>query len=146
MDIRKVDWQQHTWLLLEADPDMDMLRRYAVGGDAYGLHVDGAVVCIAIVVPVEGGYELKNIATAADMRGRGYAGSMIEHLCTAYAGHGCMYVGTADNGVSFYQRNGFRISHLIKNFFIDNYPEPIYDGGRQCVDMIYLCRDLQPAK
>ncbi|KAB4178741.1 N-acetyltransferase, partial [Bacteroides uniformis] len=27
----------------------------------------------------------------------------------------------------------------IKNFFVDNYPEPIFeDNGEQCIDMIYL--------
>ena len=43
------------------------------------------------------------------------------------------------NRCGFRQRDGFVESHIIKNFFIDNYPEPIFeDNGEQCIDMIYL--------
>ena len=30
----------------------------------------------------------------------------------------------------------------IKNFFIDNYKEKIYDGELQCIDMYYYYMDL----
>lgn len=37
---------------------------------------------------------------------------------------------------------GFRISHRVKDFFIDNYDHPMFDNGIQLVDMIYLSKAL----
>jgi len=42
--------------------------------------------------------------------------------------------------IAFYQRNGFGVSHVVKDFFTKNYPEPIYDAGVLCRDMVYLCK------
>ena len=33
-------------------------------------------------------------------------------------------------------------SHIISNFFTDNYDHPIYESGIQVVDMVYLQRPL----
>ena len=40
-----------------------------------------------------------------------------------------MYVGTGDSPliVAFYKKCGFIESHRIKDFFIDNYDNPIYE-------------------
>ena len=40
--------------------------------------------------------------------------------------------------VPFYEKFGFARSHSIENFFIDNYDHPIFEGGVQLTDMIYL--------
>jgi ribosomal protein S18 acetylase RimI-like enzyme len=54
-----------------------------------------------------------------------------------------MLVGTGDcHGIlSFYNRCGFKESHRIKNFFIDNYDHPMFEEGKQLVDMVYLKRE-----
>ena len=44
--------------------------------------------------------------------------------------------------IRFYEKCGFTRSHSIPNFFTDNYDHPIYEGGVQLVDMIYLQRPL----
>jgi hypothetical protein len=52
-----------------------------------------------------------------------------------------MQVGTSDttqDQIRFYTRCGFQYDHTIKDFFIDNYKEPVYDSGVQCVDMVIL--------
>lgn len=55
-----------------------------------------------------------------------------------------MFVGTGDtpSTLSFYEHCGFRISHRLKNFFIDNYDQPIYEDGKQLTDMVYLRKDF----
>ena len=55
-----------------------------------------------------------------------------------------MYVGTGDSPVTlnFYTKCGFVRSHTVKDFFVDNYDHPIYENGRQLVDMVYLKKDL----
>ena len=54
-----------------------------------------------------------------------------------------MFVGTGDvpSALSFYQKCGFRESHR-KNFFVDNYDHPMFEAGKQLVDMVYLRRDI----
>lgn len=42
----------------------------------------------------------------------------------------------------FYLRCGFTPSHCVQNFFTDHYDHPIYEGGVQLVDMIYLRKQI----
>ena len=56
-----------------------------------------------------------------------------------------MLVGTGETPtiLSFYESCGFEKSHRVKNFFIDNYDHPMFDGDVQLIDMIYLKKDLR---
>jgi hypothetical protein len=51
-----------------------------------------------------------------------------------------MLVGTGETQtiLSFYKNCEFKISHRLKNFFIDNYYHPMFENGIQLTDMIYL--------
>ncbi len=54
---------------------------------------------------------------------------------------GVVWVGTGNSSLwvlRFYERCGFRRSHVLKNFFVENYPQPIFEDGVPCTDMIYL--------
>lgn len=127
-------------LLLLADPDEDMVDRYLEAGDMYVLYENDAPVCEAVVMAREDGQlELKNIATDEAHQNKGHARRLIAHIRQRYADrYELLYVGTADAGVVIYEKLGFTRSYVLPNFFVDNYPEPIFDGGMQCVDMIYL--------
>ena len=129
--------------LLDADPDEAMLDRYLDDGEMYVMTAQGKAVCVAVVLGLTDSLcELKNIATAPDYRGRGYATRMIGWLLDHYASrYAVMQVGTSEYGTGFYQKVGFTYSHTVKNFFTDHYPEPIVENGMQCVDMIYLKKE-----
>ena len=76
---------------------------------------------------------------------QGYGKAMIEFIAKKYQGEcSILQVGTGDrmSTIPFYEKCGFIRSHSIKNFFVDNYDHPIYDGGVQLVDMIYLQKDI----
>ena len=47
------------------------------------------------------------------------------------------------SGAAFYARFGFEPSHTVVGFFIDNYPEPIYENGERCTDMLYFKKELR---
>ena len=51
-------------------------------------------------------------------------------------------VGTGETPASFafYSACGFTLSHRVKNFFTDNYPQPIWDDGVLLTDMVYFVR------
>ena len=39
--------------------------------------------------------------------------------------------------------NGFtKYHHTVKNFFVDNYEEEIWDGDLHCIDMYYYYKNL----
>ena len=53
-----------------------------------------------------------------------------------------MGTGESQTTIPFYEKCGFIRSHIIPNFFTDNYANPIYENGVQLVDMVYLKRAL----
>lgn len=134
-------------LLLIADPSVDMIRNYLDKGHLYIMQSEGMPVCVTVVVSDKKTAEIKNLATHPDYLRRGYASRMMSFVIEHYKEIPDIIVGTGSTGIpekefyqlDFYRKCGFVESHIIKNFFVDNYPEPIFeDNGEQCIDMIYL--------
>ena len=147
MKIRRVetDKKQYLALLLLADEQEDLVDRYLERGTMYVLE-DGGVRAECVVTDEGGGVlELKNIAVEPEAQGRGYGRALVDFLVRTYAGrYEVLQAGTGDSPatVPFYEACGFRRHHLVRNFFTDHYDHPIYEGGVQLVDMVYLRRDL----
>ncbi|MDC0700507.1 GNAT family N-acetyltransferase [Blautia wexlerae] len=121
-----------------------MIDRYLESGSMYLLREDGVPACVTVLADLGGGScELKNLATEEALQNRGYAGRMLRFLMeTCARTYQRMYVGTSGQMVPYYERFGFSYSHTEREFFTRNYPEPIWENGFQCVDMLYLKRDL----
>lgn len=89
--------------------------------------------------------EIKNIAVNPENQGKGYGKALIDFLASKYADeYSVLQVGTGDSPltVPFYEKCGFVRSHKIPKFFTDNYDHPIYEGGVQLIDMVYLQRHI----
>ena len=132
-------------LLLLADEQEDMIDRYIDKGKMYVLD-DNGVKCECVITD-EGNdiLEIKNIATVPEYQGKGYARALIEFIVNSYREqYAILQVGTGDSPLTipFYEKCGFIRSHKIPNFFTDNYNHPIYEGGVQLIDMVYLQRYL----
>lgn len=141
--------EQYMKLLLEADPSEKLIRQYLGDGELFVLTYKNEVACVAVVTEVDDDTcELKNIATEEKYRGRGYAKKMLKYLCDNYKQkYNKMIVGTTENNIPFYVKQGFdKYEKTIKNFFIDNYEEEILDGELVCTDMIYYSKDLKASK
>ncbi len=141
----KGDKRAYLSLLILADEQEDMINRYIDRGTMYVLDDNG--VKAECVVTDEGGgvLEIKNIAVAPGYQRRGYGKLLIEFLADRYSGkYSVLQAGTGDSPLTipFYESCGFRRSHVIKNFFTDNYVHPIYECGVQLTDMVYLQRKL----
>ena len=70
---------------------------------------------------------------------------MIEFLVKEYGEqYSILQVGTGDSllTIPFYEKCGFVRSHIVPNFFTDNYDHPIFECGVQLVDMVYLQRPI----
>lgn len=137
--------KQYLHLLLLADEQEDMMDRYLERGRMYVLE-DGGVRCECVVTEEGGGVlEIKNLATVPEFQRKGYAKALIDFLVGEYAGrYSVLQVGTGDSPmtVPFYEKCGFVRSHVLPRFFTDHYDHPIYEGGVQLIDMIYLRRQL----
>ena len=137
--------KQYLYLLLLADEQEDMIDRYLDKGKMYILNDDG-VKCACVVTFEENSIlEIKNIATVPEFQRKGYAKSLVEFLVSEYRGQfSILQVGTGDSPLTipFYLKCGFVRSHIVPNFFTDNYNHPIYESGVQLVDMVYLQRAL----
>ena len=137
------DEKRKYWdLLLLADPEEEAVLKYLDRGRMFVVESKGQGVAEAVVAEREDGQlELKNLATDPANQHQGHATQLIEYIRTAFAGkYDKLYVGTAWEGL--YERWGFEYAYTVKNFFVDNYQEMIFDEGRQCIDMIYFVMDL----
>ena len=147
MEIREIkeNKKQFLSLLLLADEQEDMIDRYLDKGRMYVLDDDG--VKSECVVTDEGNdvLEIKNIATVPEYQGKGYAKALIDFVVKKYSEqYTVLQVGTGDSPLTipFYEKCGFVRSHIVPNFFTDNYDHPMFEAGVQLVDMVYLQRTL----
>ena len=147
MTIEKITENKKRYLdlLLLADEQEDMIDRYLESGDMFALFDDDLkTVCVVSAID-KGTCELKNIATYKQFQGKGYASAMIEHISANYKNsYKFMLVGTGNvpGTLSFFKNCGFEKSHVLRNFFTDNYDNPIFEEGIQLVDMVYLKKVL----
>ena len=138
--------EQYLGLLLEADPNKDMINKYLSSGELFVLTYNDEPVCVSVVTKIDNNtLELKNIGTKENCRGKGYAKKIIKYLFDNYkTRYKKMLVGTTENNIPFYVKQGFdKYEKTIKNFFVDNYNEEIKDGDLVCTDLIYYSKDLK---
>lgn len=147
MDIKEVteNKKEYLSLLLLADEQEDMIDRYLERGRMFVLDDDGVKCECVITDEGDGVLEIKNIATVPEHQGKGYARAMLRYIEDYYKGHySVLQVGTGDSPltVPFYEKCGFVRSHTVQGFFTANYSHPIFEGGVQLVDMVYLRKPL----
>jgi len=137
--------KQYIDLLLLADESEAMIDRYLERGEMFALYDDDLKSICVVTRENSDTCELKSIATYEKWHGKGYGSKLIQYISTYYKGkYNAMIVGTGDvpKSIKFYEKNGFIISHKIKNFFTDNYDHPMFEDGVQLVDMVYLKKAL----
>lgn len=130
-------------LLLLADEQENMIDKYLERGDMFALFEEDLKSICVVTKEGDGTFEIKNIATEPKYQGKGYGKKLIEYVVEFYEDEcDTLLVGTGDSDLTipFYRRCGFEESHRIKNFFTDNYDHPIYECGKQLIDMVYLKR------
>lgn len=138
--------KQYLDLLLLADEQESMIDQYLDRGTLYALD-DNGVKSVCVVTDEGNGFlEIKNIATLPAYQHKGYGKQLIQFLCEQYKGYfNTIQVGTGDSPLTipFYEKCGFTKSHIVKNFFTDHYDHPIYECGKQLIDMVYLQKSIK---
>lgn len=137
--------KQYLELLLLADEQESMVDRYLERGDMFVLE-DNGVKAVCVVTDEKNGIcELKNIAVTPTLQRQGYGKKLINYLISHYSGkYTQMIVGTGDvpSAIGFYQNCGFKYSHRIENFFIDNYDHLMVEEGVLLKDMVYFKQNI----
>ncbi len=132
-------------LLLLADEQESMIDKYLERGELFALYDSGLKGACVVTQEGDGICELKNIAIYEQWHGHGYGTKLLNHIFAHYRGkYQTMLVGTGDSPrmLDFYRKNGFELSHRVKDFFTDNYSHPMFDDGIQLADMVYLKQAL----
>lgn len=138
----------HWRLLLLADPSKALVQRYLRAGRTFALVGDAgptAVIVLQKIAPAK--LEIKNIAVDPKFENHGLATRMLQYaICFASEGHyRQLLIGTGSTSFKqlyLYQKIGFRITHVKRDFFVENYPQPIYENGLLLRDMLVLTLNL----
>jgi len=130
-------------LLLLADPSEEKIRSYLSGSKCFVASMGAELVGACVVQPLGNDtHELMSIAVHPDNQQRGYGTALLKWVIEFYRNAGArqLEVGTGTFGyqLAFYQRQGFRVTSIDHDFFIKNYPEPIFEDGIQLFDMLRL--------
>ncbi|SHE12896.1 Uncharacterized N-acetyltransferase YvbK [Chlamydia abortus] len=135
-------------LLLLADPSRDIVEGYLGRGKCYVAEEDGAVIGVYVLIPTRPEtVELVNVAVEESRHGRGIGKQLVLHAVRTAREEGAwtIEVGTGNSSVAqlaLYQKCGFRITGVDRDFFIRHYPMEIVENGIPCRDMIRLSQDL----
>jgi ribosomal protein S18 acetylase RimI-like enzyme len=137
-------------LLLDADPSRARVESYLSDELTRVAKLDDVVIGVYALQRIDAtSFELMNIAVAESHQGTGLGGRLLGHAIGLAESKGArvIEVGTGNSSfdaLRFYQRAGFRIVGVLVNHFVDNYDEPIYENGIQCIDMVRLRLVLTP--
>lgn len=135
-------------LLLLADPSEHLIREYLEMGICYIVEDGTRIIGVYVLLPMEKEtIELINLAVVESYQGNGLGKRLVMHAIeeARKLGYKKIEVGTGNSSISqlaLYQKCGFRINRIEKDFFLQHYEEEIYENGIQCIDMIKLTQDV----
>lgn len=134
-------------LLLEADPSIVLIARYLQDGHCVVARLDDAVVGVYVIKALSADtWELMNIAVAPEHQGQGIGALLLHHAIdqARQLGAKLLELGTGSFGhqLTFYQRAGFRVVAVEPDYFLQHYPEPLFENGLQHRDRLRLALEL----
>jgi len=136
-------------LLLLADETIEAIDKYVHQSDIYVLERDNIVIAVFVLQAIcSDTIEIKNIAVDTAFQGQGIGQGLLKDAINLAKEKGFkkIIIGTGDAGIKqlyLYQKVGFEIYDIKHRFFIDHFPEPIYENGIQLKHMIMLKIDLK---
>lgn len=134
-------------LLLEADPSWKKVQGYLPQSRCFAAKVNGEIVGCAVLLPLgQGTYELMNISVLTAQQKRGIGSALLRQVIEVARKEGVhrLEVGTGSFGyqLAFYQKVGFRVFAVDRDFFLRNYETAIFEDGIQLKDMLRLGMEL----
>ncbi|OKP87643.1 acetyltransferase [Paenibacillus sp. P3E] len=135
-------------LLLLADPSKEIVKEYLGRGQCLVALINEEIIGVLVLIRTRPEtIEIVNIAVQEDYQGIGIGKKLIVYSIDKAREEKAktIEIGTGNSSVHqlmLYQRCGFRITGIDRDFFVRHYKEEIYENGIQCRDMIRLSLDL----
>ncbi|MEF2616273.1 GNAT family N-acetyltransferase [Faecalibacillus faecis] len=134
-------------LLCESDPNINLVENYLRDGRLFAYFENQTPLAfIAIKEINDTTLEIKNLLTLENYRGHGYGKALLQYIEKLYQNKTTFLIGTANSSMTnmlIYTKLGYHYSHKIDNFFIDYYPQEIYENGMQATDLLYFIKTVQ---
>ncbi|WP_291131661.1 GNAT family N-acetyltransferase [Flavobacterium sp. UBA7682] len=137
-------------LLLLADETVEAIEKYLDKCDLYVVQTSAASTAIAVFALLrhtDDEVEIKNMAVAPEFQNSDVGSFILGEIKTIalQQNYKQIILGTTDvdyGQLRFYLKNGFVTYAIKKDFFIDNYPKPIFENGTMLRDMVMLKKEL----
>ena len=135
-------------LLELADPSKQQIDSYLKSGTCYVAEFESEIIGLVVLSKVDSKtIEIKNIAVKESEQGKGYGKALLNfsEKESVNLGFDRIIIGTGNSSIgqlALYQKSGFELHKIDKNFFVRNYNEPIYENGIQCKHMVLLEKKL----
>lgn len=135
-------------LLLLGDENQALIDVYLRHSQAYQLTVGHQIVGICLLQVTEPSGEIMNIAVEPAYQGRGLGKALLRHVIEAARQQGLerLVIKTGNSGlgqIGLYQQQGFDLIDVQYNYFLQNYPEPIWENGIRCKHQLIFELTLQ---
>jgi ribosomal protein S18 acetylase RimI-like enzyme len=130
------------------------VRSYLQKGICYIAQLNNEVVAVCLIMETKvNTIEVMNLAVKEEYQNKGIGKRLLLYVIDEIkkGDTKTIEIGTGNPGVVqmlLYQKCGFRIVEIDFDFFRRTHPEPIYENGIECRDMIRMRMDLSlfPAK
>lgn len=135
-------------LLLLADESLELVEEYIQRGQCFVAELDQMIIGEYVLLPTRPAtVELVNIAVNESWQGRGIGKQLVNHAVqhARILGYQTIEIGTGNSGfgqLALYQKCGFRMVGIDRDFYVRHYAEEIYENGIQLRDMVRLSQDL----
>lgn len=135
-------------LLLLADPSKELIDEYLKQSDVFSARQNNRTIGVIVLFPLtRETVEIKNVAVKPEFQGQGIGSYLIENVVKVASANRqkSICIGTANSSIGqlyLYQKLGFEIFGINKDFFLKNYSLPIFENGVQCKHLILLEKKL----
>lgn len=135
-------------LLLQADPSLKEVQSYFDRSACFVIKVDQLIIGVAVLnTQSVKAIEIKNISVHQDFQNKGLGTALLSYLeryCIKQA-YQKLIIKTGNSSIGqlyLYQKNGFEIDEIEKDFFTNNYEEEIIENGIECKHRIILVKKI----
>ncbi len=135
-------------LLLLADPSEELVNSYLKNGTCFIAEINNEIVGVVLIMEIKPQtIEVMNLAVKEELHNNGIGKQLLLYAIDKIKKGDTkrIEIGTGNPGVVqmlLYQKCGFRIVNIDFDFFRRTHPEPIYENGIECRDMIRMRIDL----
>ena len=147
ISIEKAEITEQLWdLLLLADPSREEVQKYLPYSEVFVAKLDNQIVgVLALNKLSERVSEIKNIAVSPVYQRLGIGRNLLTHVISNLRNQIGQEIrictcSTSVRQLSLYKKAGFKIVCVEKGHFLNNYPEPIFENGARCEDLVVLAQ------